>query len=393
MSEILLGTCGWSYAEWEGIFYHQKQPKLKQYASIFSTVEIDSTFYALPKEENVLGWTRHTPPDFAFSAKLPQTVTYKKALDVSKGVEADIKEFLDVMKPLSDSGKLVCVLVQLPPFLKSNPSKLESFLSILPRTPNFAVEFRNKSWLNDKTFRLLEKYERAYTIVDEPLLDPEVHVTYNIAYIRWHGRGNKPWFNYKYSEKELQEWVPKVREASGKATKVLGYFNNHFHGYAPENCLQMLQIMGIVTPHGNAALRRLNLSRTKAPVEVGTLETWTGPVGEKKLEQQLLGLSGQDILDAGRSMPDREFSLREDSKRRLAAYVEDTTVDIDIEERAIVHRCPLWSESISDKKLCPHVVKAFCSINSAKAKNILSDIYSNLNVWKFESRLAVEFPE
>jgi uncharacterized protein YecE (DUF72 family) len=393
LSEILLGTCGWSYAEWEGIFYPQNQAKLKQYASIFSTVEIDSTFYALPKEQNVLGWTRYTPANFAFSAKLPQTITHKKALDVSKGIEVDINQFLEIMKPLSDAGKLVCILVQLPPFLKSNPGRLESFLSILPRSPNFAVEFRHKSWLNSDTFRLLEKYQHTYTIVDEPLLSPEVHVTSNIAYIRWHGRGSKPWFNYKYSEKELQEWVPKVKEASGKASKVLGYFNNHFHGYAPENCLQMLQIMGIVTQHGNAALRRLSLSRTKTPVEARTLEAWTGPVGEKKLEQQLLGLSSQDILDAGRSMPDAEFSLREDSKLRIAAYVEDTTVDIDIEERVIVHRCPLWSESISDKKLCPHVVKVFCGINPAKAKIVLSDIYSNLNVWKFESRFAIEFPE
>jgi uncharacterized protein YecE (DUF72 family) len=391
LSEILLGTCGWSYAEWEGIFYPQNQAKLKQYASIFSTVEIDSTFYALPKEQNVLGWTRYTPPNFAFSAKLPQTITHRKALDVSKGIEVDIRQFLEIMKPLSDAGKLACILAQLPPFLKSDPGRLESFLSILPRSPNFAVEFRHKSWLNNETFRLLEKYQHTYTIVDEPLLSPEVHVTSNIAYIRWHGRGSKPWFNYKYSEEELQEWVPKVEEASGKASKVLGYFNNHFHGYAPENCLQMLQIMGILTPHGNAALRRLSLSRTKASVEAETLEAWTAHVGETRLEQQILGLTDAHTLDAGKSLPDKDFSLREDSRLRLAAYVGDTTVDIDVEQRTIVHRCPLWSES--RKKFCPHIVKVFLSVNPARANAILTDIHSNTDVWKFKSRLAVEFPD
>jgi len=82
LSEIVFGTCGWSYAEWEGILYPQKQAKLKQYCSIFSTVEIDSTFYALPGEGTVLGWVRHTSPSFLFSAKLPQTISHKKALSL-----------------------------------------------------------------------------------------------------------------------------------------------------------------------------------------------------------------------------------------------------------------------------------------------------------------------
>jgi len=394
MAEILLGTCGWSYAEWEGILYPQKQAKLKQYSSIFPTTEIDSTFYSLPKLEIVLGWARHTPSNFIFSAKLPQTITHKKALDIARGIEADLTQFIETMKPLTDARKLACVLVQLPPFLKFNAERFESFLSILPDTPRFAMEFRHDSWLDEDALKMLEKYQVAYTIVDEPLLPPAIHVTSDLAYIRWHGRGERPWFNYKYTEEQLAEWIPRVQEAAGKAQKVIGYFNNHFHGCAPENCLQTMQMLGIVTPHGDAALRRVSFYRKhgRAPDEAGTLEPWTGPVRAKAIEDLLLKFGDPEMLERARAIPDDDLSLREASKRRLAAYVGDTTVDIDFEERAIVHRCPVWSGSVSEKGFCPHVVKLFLSIDQEKSSKILSLIQSTLDGWKFESRLAVEFP-
>jgi hypothetical protein len=133
----------------------------------------------------------------------------------------------------------------------------------------------------------------AYAIVDEPLLPPEVHVTADLAYLRWHGRGTKPWFNYKYTEEQLTEWVPRVNEAARKAEKVLGYFNNHFHGYAPENCLQMMEMVGVVSPHGPAVLRRVRLRGREGElaVEPKGLEAWTGPIIEKGVENLLLNFS------------------------------------------------------------------------------------------------------
>jgi uncharacterized protein YecE (DUF72 family) len=394
MSKVLLGTCGWSYAEWEGILYPQKQGKLKQYSSIFPTAEIDSTFYRLPEAGTVLRWARQTPPDFRFSAKLPQTITHKKALDVAGGIETDIDQFLETMKALTDAGKLACVLVQLPPFLRFNAERFESFLSILPERPSFAIEFRHSSWMNSETIKLLEKYRVAYTIVDEPLLPPEVHVTSDLAYIRWHGRGDRPWFNYKYSEEQLTEWAPKVQEAAGKAGKVLGYFNNHFHGYAPENCLQIMEMLGVVTPHSAPALRRLRLRGKEREVaaEPKGLEAWTGPIIEKGVENLLLSFATPEILDVARSIPERDLSLREDSRRRLAAYVGDTTVDIDFEQHTIIHRCPIWARSILEKRFCPHVAKVFLIIDPQRARSVLSLIQSSLTNWKFESKLAVEFP-
>ncbi len=392
MLEILLGTCGWSYAEWEDILYPQKQNKLKQYTSIFPTTEINSTFYRLPEQGMVLGWSRYTPPDFLFSAKLPQAITHKKALDTAKGVEADLNHFLETMKPLTNAGKLVCILVQLPPFMKFSAERIESFLSVLPSRPSFAIEFRHNSWLKYEAFKLLEKYQVAYTIVDEPLLPSEIHVTSNLAYIRWHGRASKPWFNYKYSEEELEEWVPKVREVSGKTERVLGYFNNHFHGYAPENCLQMMEMLGIVTQHRTAALRRVSSYRKgKVPTERG-LEAWIGPVAETALEKLLTNFADTDTIEKARSIPDSDVSLREDSRRALAAYIGDTSVDIDFERRLITHYCPVWSRSSVEKRFCPHVARLFLSIKPEKARAVLVFINSDLVSWRFEPRLAVEFP-
>jgi uncharacterized protein YecE (DUF72 family) len=394
MSDILLGTCGWSYAEWEGILYPYALNKLKQYSSIFPTSEIDSTFYSLPKEAIVLGWARNTPRDFVFSAKLPQTITHKKGIDPARGIEADLKQFFEAMKPLKEAGKLACVLVQLPGFLRFDPERLESFLSLLLDDQSYAVEFRHNSWLREETFRLLTEHHVAYTIVDEPLLPPEIHVTSDVAYLRWHGRGSKPWFNYRYSEEQLQEWVPKVNEVAAEAKKVLGYFNNHFHGYAPENALQMMEMLGNVTSHSSAALRRLKLRgrEREFAAEPKGLEAWTGPIIEKGVESLLLNFADQEILDAARAIPEKALSLREDSKRRLAAYVGDTTVDIDLEQRTIIHRCPIWAKSILEKKLCPHVARVFLMVDPERARILLASIRSILSDWKFESKLAVEFP-
>jgi len=392
MSEILLGTCGWSYAEWEGILYPQKQGKLKQYSSIFPTVEIDSTFYSLPKREIVLGWARNTPSNFIFSAKLPQTITHKKLLGPAREIEADLNQFLETMEDLTDAGKLGCLLAQLPPFLKFDVDRLESFLRLLPHTLSFAVEFRHPSWLRDETYKLLENYGAAYTIVDEPLLPPDPHVTSDVAYIRWHGRGSRPWFNYRYSTEQLQEWTPKVNETAGRAKKVLGYFNNHFHGYAPENCLQIMQTLGITTAHSQAALQRVSFYREGKLPPKG-LEVWTGPVIDRSVEKVLLRFADNETIDLAQSIPKKDFSLREESKRVLAAYIGDTTVEINFEQCTIVHRCSTWAESNRQQKFCLHILKLFLSINPERAKSALAVIRSNLNSWKFESRITVEFPK
>lgn len=247
-SNIRLGTSGWSYNEWEGPFYQKSEKrKLRAYSSVFKIVEIDSTFYRYPSKGTVMGWLKYSPSDFVFTAKLPKIVTHDKLLGLKSDVKADLEAYFDLMRPLQLGGKLACFLIQLPPKYGYNLENLESFFGLLDPLFRYSVEFRNLSWMRDETWALLKKYDVAYTIVDEPLLPPEVHLTANFAYFRWHGRGDNIWFDYQYSKEELDKWVPKVQKTSKTVKKVYGFFNNHYHGYAPENCLYLLDRLGLLS--------------------------------------------------------------------------------------------------------------------------------------------------
>ncbi len=251
MSDLLIGTSGWSYNEWAGVFYPSTGTnKLSFYSKVYRTAEIDSTFYAYPSKGMVLGWSRYTPEGFVFSAKLPQTMTHEKRLELSKGVEGDLLRFLSLMKPLMAAGKMGPLLIQLPPSFSydSDLGRLKDFLEVVPEDVRFAVEFRHPSWLREEVWSLLRSRNVANTIVDEPLLPPDTVVTADFAFVRWHGRGNRPWYNYRYSRSELAAWVPKVKEAMGQTKETFGYFNNHFRGFAVENSLQMMGMLGSSTP-------------------------------------------------------------------------------------------------------------------------------------------------
>jgi len=251
LAGLLIGTSGWSYNEWAGAFYpDSKTNKLSYYSKIFGTAEVDSSFYAFPSKGLVLGWARYTPDDFVFSVKLPQLLTHEKKLDPEKGVETDLVRFLGLLKPLIAAGKLGPVLIQLPPSFSFQPDfgKLKSFLEMSPEDVKFAVEFRHPSWLREETWSLLRSRNVANVIVDEPLLPPDTVITADFAFIRWHGRGSRPWYNYRYSEKELDTWVPKVKVVTSRVKATFGYFNNHFRGFAVENSLKMMEKLGISTP-------------------------------------------------------------------------------------------------------------------------------------------------
>jgi uncharacterized protein YecE (DUF72 family) len=261
---IFLGTSGWSYKEWEEVFYQKgEKRKLRAYSRVFKTAEIDSTFYRYPSKGTVMGWLRYSPSDFVFTAKLPKLITHDKKLGLKGDIKSDLDAFLELMQPLQLGGKLACLLIQLPPKCDYNLESLESFLELRDPLFKYAVEFRNLSWMRSETWDLLRKYEVAYTIVDEPLLPPEVHLTADLAYFRWHGRGERPWFDYRYSKEELEPWVPKVEEASQKVKKVVGYFNNHFHGYAPENCLYLLERLGLSSEEQKRAKERTAKKQTQ----------------------------------------------------------------------------------------------------------------------------------
>jgi len=260
-SNIQIGTSGWSYNEWEGSFYQKgEKRKLRAYSHVFKIVEIDSTFYRNPSKGTVIGWLKYSPSDFVFTAKMPKLITHDKRLGLERDIKDDLETYFDLMSPLQMGGKLGCFLIQLPPSCDCNLENLESFFGMLDPMFKYAIEFRNVSWLKNETWDLLKKFNVAYTIVDEPLLPPELQLTADFTYLRWHGRGKKIWFDYRYSKEELDEWVPKVEETSKKVKKVYGFFNNHFHGYAPENCLYMLEQLGLLSETQKKARDK---SRTK----------------------------------------------------------------------------------------------------------------------------------
>ncbi|MCJ7770570.1 DUF72 domain-containing protein [Candidatus Bathyarchaeota archaeon] len=390
MENLRLGTSGWSYDEWVGPFYASREtPKLTYYSQVFQTAEIDSTFYAYPNERMVYGWLRHSGSDFAFSAKLPQVITHEKMLGQKGPVEEDFEKFLDVMQPLSLNGKLLAILIQLPPSFKQDLDILESFLKILPKNPRFSIEFRHKSWWNEETWRLLERYKIANTIVDEPLLPSDPIVTTDFAYVRWHGKGNRIWYNYEYSNNELKPWTNKVREITKKSGTTVGYFNNHFHGYAVENCLQVLDMLGVATPKQIEAEKRAeqHIHPEKAITTAGgTLTSYLPKQDEKggpSTEDLLLLFMDKERLNRAKGIRDDELSFIENKPGLLRIDVRTYTIRIDQKERTISHDCDDWRRQAQERKFCKHLGKLFLSLREDYAKRILATIRSEEGLWQF----------
>jgi len=383
MNSILLGTSGWSYREWIGPFYKKREKSmLKAHSKVFKTVEINSTFYAYPSKGTVMGWVKYSPEDHVFSAKLPKVITHEKLLNLKEGVEEDLNHFCDLIRL---NGKLGSLLIQLPPKYRFDPDHLEKFFQILPGEFKFAVEFRHLSWMRKDTWRLLEEYGVAYTIVDEPLLPPEVQVTADFAYFRWHGHGARPWFNYRYNVEELKPWVPKVYDVATKVKKIYGYFNNHFHGYAVENCLQVLEMMGILTTE--QAVAKTNVEgffKKKTTVKKPTLEAFMEPK-EMTFEDLLNDFIDKPRLKRAQSIKDEELIIQEVSDDQVKALIRDYHIVIDLGNHVILHDCADWSRVLLSKTFCKHLGKLLLSLNRQKASSILKQIYANKEAWHFKA--------
>src|SRR5438309_10690187 len=145
MARFRFGCSGWDYQEWIGPFYRNStESKLRAYSRVFDTAEINSTFYRAPSPGMVQGWGRFTPDEFVFAAKVPQTVTHDRLLDVAAGADKDLLAYCDLMRPLLDKGKLGPLLLQLPPRLRFDETVIHRFLDALPRNFTFALEPRSE---------------------------------------------------------------------------------------------------------------------------------------------------------------------------------------------------------------------------------------------------------
>lgn len=390
MAEFRLGCSGWDYDEWIGPFYEsRKGSKLAAYGRVFNTVEINSTFYRAPTPGMVLGWGKYTPDDFTFAAKVPQTVTHDHLLRVESGADRDLANYCDLMKPLLEAGKLGVLLLQLPPRLRFEEDRTREFFDALPEGFEFAIEFRNESWMHPQAFELLREYGVAYTVVDEPLLPPVVHITSQLAYFRWHGHGQNPWYNYRYSKEELEPWIPKLKEAAHEAKTVFGYFNNHFHGYAPENCLQVLEMLGALQQEQHRAMRRVRDHRqgvvrtTHGRVRTTTLEDFSRAPSDGDVMPHLRKLSTKPRLERAREIASQEVqiaSMEPVVKSRVGKY----EVVVDKDNRRIAHNCEDWRKNIPDGPLCKHVAAVFLRLSPEDSIPTLKDLRDHRQRWKLD---------
>ncbi len=253
VATILLGTSGWDYPEWEGRVYPRRRvpDKLRYYSDLFPIVEVNSTFYRLPPSSVAASWARRTPSRFKFAAKFPQTITHDRKL---VGAEEELKHFLQVVRPLQEADKFVAALLQLPPSLPFEPATVRAFYESLPRDLPVAVEFRERTWLQPESLDLLREFHLAYVVVDEPHLPISLQVTAPFAYVRWHGHGERIWYDYTYSESELAAWVPRMNELAGRAETIYGFFNNHFRGDAALNAQSLSEQLGLPPPPWSSRL-------------------------------------------------------------------------------------------------------------------------------------------
>jgi uncharacterized protein YecE (DUF72 family) len=251
-NQLLLGTSSWTGEGWVGSFYPEgSKPAdfLPFYSQRFRIVEIDSTFYRIPAANTVQQWRERTPNGFVFAAKVPRSVTHDKVL---VDVEGDLKEFLSVMDSLG--ARLGPLLLQFPYFNKSVfrglgffLERLIPFLENLPKGYKWAVEIRNKNWLGEKFYSVLREHGVALALVDH-LWMPRPHeyfeagdpVTAGFSYIRWIGdrkgveEQTTRWDRVIVDrEHEMDEWIRVIRQILKRHIQIVGFFNNHYAGFAP----------------------------------------------------------------------------------------------------------------------------------------------------------------
>ena len=232
---VRIGCSGWQYQSWREVFYPPRtaQPRwLSHYASVFDTVEVNSTFYRLAKREAVARWVTQVPPGFLFTIKSSQYLTHmKRLLDMEQGVE----RLYEPLQPLVEAGRLGPVLWQLPPNFRRDDERLDAWLDALRRFGplRHAVEFRHESWFDPAVYGILHAHGAGFVIGDDPRrVDWPQVVTAEWSFVRFHfGRRGR---RGNYAESELREWAARVRDLATHGD-VLAYFNNDWEGFAVAN--------------------------------------------------------------------------------------------------------------------------------------------------------------
>jgi uncharacterized protein YecE (DUF72 family) len=247
MPALYLGAQGWSYPSWVGSFYPPGASSLRfleHYAREFTTVELDTTFYAVPRLSTIAGWRERTPPDFRFAAKFPQAITHEKGLVNCAG---DAVAFVDAMSGLDQ--KLGPLLLQMPPAWSAGAfDALAGFLGELPGGFRYALEVRHRSWLAKdslpRLLALLRKHAVALCLVQHAWMPALNETTAPFVYIRWLGRREDiPDDDFSHvridRDAQLDAWAGQIRAHLQAGLTVYGYFNNHYQGHSPASVRAM----------------------------------------------------------------------------------------------------------------------------------------------------------
>jgi uncharacterized protein YecE (DUF72 family) len=260
-ARIHVGCQGWNYEDWvagpvgsDAVFYPhgtRATDMLEAYARIFETVEVDSTFYAVPSIKAVDGWNKRTPRRFSFSLKMPQEITHQYAL--RRGSAETLAEFCDRIRLLDE--KLAVILIQMPPQFDATPENeraLREFLPQLPRDLRFSIEFRSRDWITRGASELLSNYNVALALVEGPWIPRDEmwqlaeQPTADFAYIRWMGMRDLTRFDIvqRPQEVNLHGWYKLIRALSKRVTDVYAYFSNFYEGHAPASANKLKRMLG-----------------------------------------------------------------------------------------------------------------------------------------------------
>jgi len=321
-AEILVGTCNWAdHKE----FYppelergRRQREKLEYYARFFPLVEIDTSFYGIPKPEVVDGWIGRTPPGFRFNIKAYRSLTRHERENGRPRPPTDdeVRDFLAALRPLRESGRLGAVHYQFPPWFTNRPDARDVLLETRERHPDdvVAIEFRHRSWFDNDawpaTEDLLRELDCVYVGVDAPQLGsgtapPILAITSpRLCIARFHGRNRKTWyrpdgptsdyrFNYLYSPRELEEWFPAIREAANRGTPVHVLLNNNRSNYAVVNAFDFGALLGVPLPRPPQPILDRMVERD------GAVPDWVSAAPAAPEPQGAAPGSGQRTLDLG----------------------------------------------------------------------------------------------
>lgn len=232
---VVIGTSGWQYDDWRAVLYPQGVPKarwLEHFTTVFPAVEVNNTFYNLPKEKTFADWATRTPEGFTFACKASRFITHIRRLqDVSEPVTTFV-ERASVLGP-----KLGPVLYQLPPSQKRDDKLLEAFLDVLPSHPRAAIEFRNETWYDPAVFKALRAFDVALCVADGPKHRTPVELTASWGYLRLHGLEDEA----SYGEEKLAEWAGTVAGLAERGDPLYVFFNNDLAGAAVRDALLLTE--------------------------------------------------------------------------------------------------------------------------------------------------------